>query len=240
MRPDLAGEAACQRVQAGRARQERADLVQVGQALALDLQPRRLLAHLVFQAAVEGLQRLRHLVEAGRKLPELVVAVHHDAGGQIALLHRGEAALEPRQRIEHEQIARVEHGHRAGDGQRQHRELEQVQDRGPAGDLALDGRHQFVDQGHEGGGVAASLRGSGAGGQPVLAQLPPSARSPGRSARARSGTRARTGAATDRRSAAAPGCRRRSAPGPSSRARGRGSTIRTRCGRSACACARPR
>ena len=85
--PDVPRESLGQGLQRGRLGDEGADLVQVGQAPALELQAQRLLAHLVLQPPVERLQRLRHVVEAGGEFAELVAGVHLHAGGEIAGLH---------------------------------------------------------------------------------------------------------------------------------------------------------
>jgi hypothetical protein len=171
--PHLGREAGRQRVEAAGLRQEGADLVQVGQPLPLHLQAGGLFAYLFLQAGIERLQRASHLVETGRQLAELVLRARFHPGGQVALLDRHHRAFQARDRAEHQQIAGVHQGHGAGDGQRHHRQLEQVQDGRPAGDLSLDAADEAVDQRHEVIGLARRRRGDARAGLPGAAQLGP-------------------------------------------------------------------
>ena len=60
------------------------------------------------------------VVEAGGQSAELVVSPHLDPRSQIALAQPRQAGLQPRQRVEAKQLGRIQQGHRAADGQRQH------------------------------------------------------------------------------------------------------------------------
>jgi hypothetical protein len=80
----LAREAVAQFLQAAGPGDEGGGLVERGQALVLLLQALGLLAHLGLQVLIEALQRLRHLVEAGREVAEFVGGAHLHPGHKVA------------------------------------------------------------------------------------------------------------------------------------------------------------
>jgi len=129
--------------------QKGTDLVQRLQPRALGLDALRLGLHLGLQAAVERLQRGGHAVEARGHQAEFVLRVHLDAGVELAALDLLQPAAQLGQRRDDVEVAGVEHDHRTGQGQHHHGELEQVEQRGEARELVLDGQHQPVDRLHE-------------------------------------------------------------------------------------------
>ena len=153
----LACEALRQRIQRGGGGDEGRGFVQGGQARALGLQAQRLFLHPRLQALVQALQRLRHAVEAGREHAEFVVAFDFHARRQVAFAHPRQARLQARQRVEDEQVGGVQQRHRAGQRQRHHPELEGVEQRGPARELALDGADEGVDAPDEDLGLQRGL-----------------------------------------------------------------------------------
>jgi len=124
---------------------EGAHLVQRRKALALHLQPPCLLGHARLQLLVQRLQVRGHGVEGTGQLPELVLRDHFHPGGEVVLADAGHGALQPFQRLQHEEVAGVEEGHGAGDRQTHQHQLHAAQQGRSVGQALLDLAHEAVD-----------------------------------------------------------------------------------------------
>ena len=162
---DLLHKALSQQLQAAGGAGQRTDLVQRRQALVLHGDAGGLLLHLVLQIVVRGLQRMRHQVEAGRELAELIVGIHRQPRAQLALAQPGLGLLQASHGVDHQQIAHGHEGDGRHDGQRHHEQLEQMQRGSPACDLDFDGIHKAIHLLHKGiglGQVPGTVVGQGA------------------------------------------------------------------------------
>ena len=112
-----------------------------------------LFLHLGLKVLVQALQGFGHAVEAGRERAEFVVGAWVDPRAQVARLHPGQPGLQPGQRVEDEQLGRVQQGNRTADGQCHHHELNGIQDGRQSGQVVLDRRHEGIDAGHKGIGL---------------------------------------------------------------------------------------
>ena len=83
---------------------------------------------LCLQALVESLQSGRHDVKAGGDLTKFVRSTHLHPGTEVPRLHVAQTLVQIGQRIDHIQVAGVQHHHRAANGQRHHHELKQIED----------------------------------------------------------------------------------------------------------------
>ena len=171
---DLLHEALGQGLQVGRGCRQRTDLIQRRQPLILIGHARRFFSHLVLQLVVRDLQRVRHQVEPGSKLAELVVRIHWQSGAQLALAQAGLGLLQPGQRVDNQPVADRHERHGGHDGNSHHDELKQVQRRRPARNLDLDGIYKAVNLLHKGIGLGQGLHPVGwHGAIPLSARLRP-------------------------------------------------------------------
>lgn len=125
--------------------QEGADFVKRLQPHALRLDVAGLGLDLGCQPLIERLKRFGHAVETGRHLTELVLGINVDARRELPGLHLGKTLPESAQGADHVQMAGVEHDNRPADGQRHHRELEQIENGGQPGQMPLNGEHEAVN-----------------------------------------------------------------------------------------------
>ncbi len=153
---------------------QRRHVVQRLEPLALFLQLGRLFGDLALQVPVHRLQVLRHAVEALGQRAELVAGDPLHPGAEIAALDAFGRFLQLPDGFQHEQVPGIQQHRGADDGQRHHRDLQQVQQRSPARHVRLDRRDERIDVRGEVGNIGAQrVHRIGLRGNPPRAELRP-------------------------------------------------------------------
>ena len=124
--------------------------VALGKAARLRLDP-------LFQRRVKRLQVRRHLVEAVRQIPQLVVGADRQPHRQVALAHAPHAGVQFRDRTDHQQHQEADHDARADHRENDQRRLHAAQQVRVGGIAVFHRQHQVVDAGDEGFHFAVEL-----------------------------------------------------------------------------------
>ena len=134
---------------------QRGHVVERFEPFALFLQLGGLFRDPGLQVAVHRLQMFRHAVEAFRQRAEFVAGDALHPGAEIAALNALGRVLKLSDRLQHKPVTGVEQQRGAKNGQRHHRDLQQMQERSPTRHVRLDGGDERVDVRGERRGIGA-------------------------------------------------------------------------------------
>ena len=146
---DAPQEAVAQRLDLVGLVEEGCHVVERADVAVLRRQLGRLLLHPLLQPGVQPLQLVGHAVEAARQHAEFVAAFHRQPGAELARRHALQTVAQAQHGRDDPQVQQIDHGQRAGAGDRRQHALRQPQHRGLAGVVLLDHAHQRVGLGHE-------------------------------------------------------------------------------------------